>query len=76
MKAVLLFNLYHRNINFCKSGNGILPPGAHISMKRAKIDPISMPEYGERVPYVVIYGKPSDRLVDQVVSPHALLNDR
>ncbi|OZJ05850.1 hypothetical protein BZG36_00882 [Bifiguratus adelaidae] len=58
------------------SERGLLPPGAFVSTKKMVADPRSEPQYGERVPYVVVYGKPGARLIDQVVSPELLLKDR
>lgn len=40
------------------------------------IDPRSEPQYGERVPYVVVHGGPGARLADQVVPPEELLENR
>lgn len=40
------------------------------------MDPRSEPQYGERVPYVVVYGDPSARLTDQVVEPKELLRNK
>ncbi len=39
-------------------------------------DPNDEPQYGERIPYVVIRGEPGARLVDRAVSPHELFQDR
>jgi DNA polymerase elongation subunit (family B) len=33
------------------------------------------PEYGDRVPFVVVHRGPSHRLIDAVVTPHELIND-
>jgi hypothetical protein len=41
-----------------------------------ELDPRSEPQYGERVPYVVVYGDPSARLTDQVVEPKELLRNK
>jgi len=49
------------------------PPGALISAKRMLEDARAEPQYGERVPYVVITGAPGARLVDRCVSPEDLL---
>ncbi|KAI8913176.1 hypothetical protein BC831DRAFT_517231, partial [Entophlyctis helioformis] len=58
------------------SAKGPLPPGAHLSSKRMAQDHMAEPQYGERVPYVVVHGGPRDRLVDAVVSPDELLLNR
>lgn len=34
------------------------------------------PQYGERVPYVIIRGEPGSRLVDRAVPPEELLRDK
>ena len=34
------------------------------------------PQHGERVPYVIVRGAPSTRLVDRAVAPKELLNNR
>ncbi|PQE03512.1 hypothetical protein CJF31_00010072 [Rutstroemia sp. NJR-2017a BVV2] len=57
------------------SNKGPPPPGALISTKRMLEDARAEPQYGERVPYVVITGAPGARLVDRCVSPEELLND-
>ena len=57
------------------SDKGPLPPGALISTRRMLEDPRAEPQYGERVPYVVIAGAPGARLIDRCVAPEVLLND-
>ncbi|TQS35389.1 hypothetical protein Golomagni_04190 [Golovinomyces magnicellulatus] len=49
-----------------------LPPSAMISTKRMIEDVRSEPQYGERVPYVVISGAPGARLLDRCVAPEEL----
>lgn len=51
------------------------PPGALIATKRMLRDPRSEPQYGERVPYVVIAGAPGARLFERCVEPERLLYD-
>lgn len=55
------------------SDKGLPPPGALISTRRMLEDPRAEPQYGERVPYVVITGAPGARLIDRCVSPDVLL---
>ncbi|KAG9323348.1 hypothetical protein KVV02_000930 [Mortierella alpina] len=55
---------------------GVPPPGAIVSARRMELDPRSEPQYGERVPYVVVYGDPGARLTDQVVEPKELLKNK
>ncbi|KAF2839045.1 hypothetical protein M501DRAFT_1057352 [Patellaria atrata CBS 101060] len=57
------------------SDKGPPPPGALIATKRMLEDPRSEPQYGERVPYVVVTGAPGARLVDRCVAPETLLKD-
>jgi DNA polymerase zeta len=52
---------------------GIIPPAALVATRAMAADPRAEPRYGERVPYVVIYGEPGARLVDMVVPPRALV---
>ncbi|KAL8975207.1 MAG: hypothetical protein Q9197_000558 [Variospora fuerteventurae] len=56
------------------SDKGPPPPGALISTKRMLDDPRAEPQYGERVPYVVISGAPGARLIDRCVAPDVLLH--
>ena len=57
------------------SDKGLPPPGALISTRRMLEDPRAEPQYGERVPYVVIAGAPGARLIDRCVAPDILLHD-
>lgn len=57
------------------SEKGHPPPGALISTRRMLEDPRLEPQYGERVPYVVITGAPGSRLIDRCVPPETLLGD-
>ncbi|KAI5464386.1 hypothetical protein BGZ63DRAFT_481699 [Mariannaea sp. PMI_226] len=57
------------------SDKGRPPPGALISTKRMLEDARAEPQYGERVPYVVITGAPGARLSDRCVAPEELLSN-
>ena len=57
------------------SDKGPPPPGALISTRRMLEDPRAEPQYGERVPYVVITGAPGARLIDRCVAPNVLLHN-
>ncbi|KAF2791127.1 hypothetical protein K505DRAFT_377011 [Melanomma pulvis-pyrius CBS 109.77] len=57
------------------SDRGPPPPGALIATKRMLADPRTEPQYGERIPYVVITGAPGARLIDRCVSPETLLQN-
>ncbi|KAG8420245.1 DNA polymerase zeta [Metarhizium acridum] len=55
------------------SDKGPPPAGALISTKKMLEDARAEPQYGERVPYVVITGAPGARLIDRSVAPEDLL---
>lgn len=57
------------------SDKGPPPPGALISMRKMLEDPRAEPQYGERVPYVVVTGAPGARLIDRCVAPDILLTN-
>lgn len=57
------------------SDRGPPPPGALISTKKMLDDARAEPQYGERVPYVVISGAPGARLIDRCVAPEELLSN-
>ncbi|OQO00746.1 hypothetical protein B0A48_13237 [Cryoendolithus antarcticus] len=57
------------------ANKGPAPPGALIATKRMLKDPRLEPQYGERVPYVVIAGAPGARLWERCVEPERLLHD-
>ncbi|KAI9701709.1 MAG: DNA polymerase zeta [Bogoriella megaspora] len=57
------------------SERGPPPPGALIATKRMLADHRAEPQYGERVPYVVVAGAPGARLIDRCVAPEELLAD-
>lgn len=57
------------------SDRGTGPPGALIATRRMLADPRAEPQYGERVPYVVVTGAPGARLIDRCVAPEVLLAD-
>ena len=40
---------------------GILPPAAMVATRAQAADPRAAPRYGERIPYVVVYGEPGAR---------------
>lgn len=58
------------------SEKGIPPPGAWLSAKLMEEDPRAEPQYGQRVPYCVAHTGPSSRLIDCVVSPRELVQNR
>ncbi|KAE8374406.1 hypothetical protein BDV26DRAFT_43415 [Aspergillus bertholletiae] len=66
---------FAREVKLGRYSDRGLPPGALISTKKMLEDPRQEPQYGERVPYVVIAGAPGSRLIDRCVSPETLLQD-
>jgi DNA polymerase zeta len=52
------------------------PNGALIAQAQMNVDARAEPQYGERVPYVVVYRGPNAKLKDKVVRPEELLNNR
>lgn len=71
-KNLLLVDLAQR----CSSDKVPPPPGVTVAARRLLLDPNDEPQYGERVPYVIIRGQPKSRLVDRAVAPLQLLNNR
>ncbi|KAG6167882.1 hypothetical protein E4U11_006412 [Claviceps purpurea] len=57
------------------SDKGAPPAGALISAKKMLQDARAEPQYGERVPYVIITGAPGARLIDRSVAPEDLLSN-
>ncbi|KAK8185258.1 DNA polymerase-like protein zeta catalytic subunit [Phyllosticta capitalensis] len=57
------------------SERGVGPAGALIATRRMLADHRAEPQYGERVPYVVVTGAPGARLIDRCVAPEKLLED-
>ncbi|KAK0753578.1 hypothetical protein B0T18DRAFT_358164 [Schizothecium vesticola] len=57
------------------SAKGTGPPGAAVATRRMAKDPRAEPQYGERVPYLIIAGAPNARVVDRAVPPEHLLAD-
>lgn len=51
------------------------PPGALIATRRMLKDPRQEPQYGERIPYVVVAGAPGARLWERCVEPEQLIRD-
>ncbi|KAJ3553039.1 hypothetical protein NM688_g3832 [Phlebia brevispora] len=57
------------------SDKGPPPPGVAVAARRMAEDPNDEPQYGDRIPYVIIRGSPGTRLVDRAVRPEEVLND-
>ncbi|KAK3396123.1 hypothetical protein B0T20DRAFT_416717 [Sordaria brevicollis] len=60
---------------YSTTSRGPAPAGALIATKKMREDARAEPQYGERVPYVVMAGAPGMRLVDRCVEPEELLNN-
>ncbi|KAJ3332294.1 DNA polymerase zeta [Blyttiomyces sp. JEL0837] len=54
----------------------VLPPGAVVSEKKKNLDPRALPQYRERVPYLIVYKGPKRSLRDSAVSPETVIFDR
>lgn len=52
------------------------PNGAQIAQAQMDTDRRAEPQYGERVPYVVVYRGPKAKLKEKVVRPEAVLADK
>lgn len=50
-------------------------PGVCVALRRKQLDPIDEPQYGERVPYVILRGESSARLYERAVQPEELFSD-
>ncbi|KAF3760084.1 Rev3, catalytic subunit of DNA polymerase zeta [Cryphonectria parasitica EP155] len=57
------------------SDKGPPPPGALIATRKMLADARAEPQYGERVPYVVVSGAPGARLIDRCIAPEDLLDN-
>ncbi|KAI0732391.1 hypothetical protein C8Q72DRAFT_874307 [Fomitopsis betulina] len=51
------------------------PPGVAVAARRMLEDPNAEPQYGDRIPYVIVRGDPDSRLVDRAAAPEELLNN-
>lgn len=55
---------------------GQRPHSAIVSLQKMKADPRAVPQYGERIPYVIVYGTgDNNRLRELVASPEELLKN-
>ncbi|KAG8221660.1 hypothetical protein J3R82DRAFT_1944 [Butyriboletus roseoflavus] len=58
------------------SDKGPPPPGAVVAARRILEDENDEPQYGDRVPYVIVRGDPHTRLVDRAITPEEFLANR
>ncbi|KAG9286506.1 hypothetical protein G9A89_014672 [Geosiphon pyriformis] len=69
--------IFSKEVKFGTYADGShLPPGAILSTRRMAADYRTEPQYGERVPYVVVRGAPGERLINRIVSPDELASSR
>lgn len=52
----------------------VRPPHAVVAAKMALRDPMAMPLYGQRVPYVIVYGSQNARVLDLAMPPSEVLD--
>lgn len=52
------------------------PPGVAVAARRLLEDHNDEPQYGDRVPYVIVRGAPGSRLVDRAMAPQDLLENQ
>ena len=50
------------------------PPAAIVAERKLIYDSRSFPLYAQRIPYIVIYGKPNARLIDMVIDPLIMIS--
>ncbi|KAM0793277.1 hypothetical protein ACM66B_000738 [Microbotryomycetes sp. NB124-2] len=55
--------------------NRLPPPGAAVAGRLLDDDPRGEPEYGERVPYILLQAEPGTNQVDRAVTPEEFLSD-
>jgi DNA polymerase zeta len=65
-----------RRLTWYISDNAAPPPGVTVAARRLTEDKNAEPQYGDRIPYVIVRGEPHMRLVDRAVSPEELFGDR
>jgi len=61
---------------YSTNSKSTMPPSALVATHRMSTDHRAQPRFGERVRYVVVYGGPQARLMDLVVPPEQLVNDK
>ncbi|KAL7687193.1 putative DNA-directed DNA polymerase, family B, ribonuclease H-like superfamily [Plasmopara halstedii] len=68
--------IFAKEVRLGTYSNGSVPPAALVSTKAMEKDPRAEPRYAERVPYIVVNGRPGARLMDLVVSPDDFVDKR
>lgn len=58
------------------SDKGPPPPGVAVAARRILEDGNDEPQYGDRVPYVIVRGDPHTRLVERAITPEEFLANR
>ncbi|KAF8973932.1 hypothetical protein BDZ97DRAFT_1647924 [Flammula alnicola] len=57
------------------SDKGPPPPGVVVAARRMALDPNDEPQYGDRIPYVVVRSTSGARLVDRAMDPLEFMNN-
>ncbi|EPZ34123.1 DNA-directed DNA polymerase, family B, multifunctional domain-containing protein [Rozella allomycis CSF55] len=68
--------IFFKKVKFGSYKSNTLPPAAHLAAQVALNDSRSVPEYAERVSYLVAYRQEGNRLVDFIVSPKEFLDKK
>ena len=55
---------------------GACVPALELTRRFCKYDRMCVPNVGERVPYVIIYGEPGKPLIQSVRAPHEVLYEK
>jgi hypothetical protein len=66
----ILFNLS----TLCREGYESL--GARVAMANMMLDPRAEPQYGDRIPYVIVSRGPNVKLREKPMAPLAYMSDR
>lgn len=72
----LLFASRSQNDDIFTSDKGPPPPGVVVAARRILEDGNDEPQYGDRVPYVIVRGDPHSRLVERAITPEEFLANR
>eukprot|EP00210_Caulerpa_lentillifera_P001997 g1914.t1 len=68
--------VFSKEVRVGRYRSKVLPPAAVVAAEAQRKDPRRAPQSGERIPYLVIYGHPGQRLVDLVIEPKQLIHSR
>ena len=76
MKKCLVICVAWTDASFFVSDKGPPPPGVAVAARRILQDENDEPQYGDRVPYVIVRGDPHTRLVERAITPEEFLANR